>query len=88
MQTVRLSPISMSEAEDFLAEVWCKLEEHGIATPGIQLKTGSDRMVSLLLSFESPAAAALALGRIESPLNDNVLTIQTTATRLGHQHSH
>jgi hypothetical protein len=78
----------MSEAEDFLAEVWCRLEEHGIETPGIQLKTGSDGMVSLLLSFGSPAAAALALGRIESPLDDSVLTIQTTATRLGRQHVH
>jgi hypothetical protein len=88
MRTVCLRPIPLYAAEDFLAEVWCRLEEHGIATPGIQVKTGSDGMVSLLLSFGSTAAAALALGRIESPLNDNVLTIQTAATRLGHQHGH
>jgi hypothetical protein len=88
MRIVCLKPIPLYAAEDFLAEVWCRLEEHGIATPGIQLKTGSDGMVSLLLSFGSPAAAALALGRIESPLDDSALTIQTTATRLGRQHVH
>ena len=66
MHTVRLVPIPVSEAEDVLAELWCRLEEHGIEAPGIRVKTGSDGMVSLLLSFASPEAPAVALGRLAS----------------------
>ena len=65
MHTIRLVPIPLSEAEDFLAKLWCRLEEHGIDAPGIRVKTRSDGAVSLLLSFESPEAAAVAVGRSE-----------------------
>jgi hypothetical protein len=76
MRTVRLASISISEAEDILAELWCRLEECGIETPGIKLTSGSDGTVSLLLSFGSSHAAALALGRGDcSPGNVVVTTM-------------
>ena len=70
MHTVRLVPIPLSEAERVLAEIWCRLEEHGIEAPCIRVNTGSDGAVSLLLSFERPEAAAVALGRLTSSQPD------------------
>ena len=88
MRTVHLSPMSMSEAEDFLAELWYRLEEHGIKTPGIRLKTGSDGMVNLQLSLESSETAALALGRKEYRLDPTLTLVDTSATTQGRRHGH
>ena len=80
--------MSMSEAEDFLAELWYRLEEHGIETPIIQLKAGSDGMVRLQLSLKNSEAAALALGRKEFPVDCNLAVIHARATMHGRRHSH
>jgi hypothetical protein len=81
--------MSMSEAEEFLAELWYRLEEYGIRTPSIQLKTTSGGMVSLQLSLESSEAAQLALGRKEFSFDHNPVLVRTTATRQGgRRHTH
>jgi hypothetical protein len=67
MHTVRFVPIPLYAAEEFLAELWCRLEEYDIETPSIQAETGSDGMVSLRLTFDSPEAAAVAIGWSERP---------------------
>jgi hypothetical protein len=81
MQSVRLSPVHMSDAEDFLAELWLRLEGYDLETPGIRLESGSDGMVRLLLSFRSPEAAAVALGRTEFPPAETPLLVQNTVAR-------
>jgi hypothetical protein len=55
----------MIEAENFLAKLWCRLEEHGIPAPDIRLKTDYTGTVSMLLSFESAAEAELVLEQEE-----------------------
>jgi hypothetical protein len=77
----------MSEAEDFLAELWCRLEEHKLEAPSIKVKTGSNGMVNLRLSFPSREAAALALERTSLPFSEHLTGSQATAAREDHARS-
>jgi len=76
MQTVYLDPISMHEAEDLLAELWLRLEQYGLRTPGIGLESRSDGMVILMLSFWSLEAAGLALGWIKFRTGETPLAVK------------
>jgi hypothetical protein len=52
MCIMKIGRLSMAEAENFVATLWCTLEEHGVSSP--QLRVGRARgAVDLSVQFRS-----------------------------------
>lgn len=62
-----LRGISVAEAEQVLAKVWQRIEEHGTEAPSLQFGFGRDGCIDIAFSFSNMAVAALILDGLTSP---------------------
>ena len=61
MAIVRLSRLSMVDAEDLVARIWCVLAEHPVAAPRLSVRTYADSTVEVALSFRTEHDAELVM---------------------------
>ena len=57
MFIVRLSGLSMTSAEDLVAEIWCALEEHHLAGPALSVKSNAGGTLDLQFAFRTKQEA-------------------------------
>ena len=65
MVTASLRGVSLSEAEQALASVWCRIEEYGIDAPRLRFGFRGDGSVTIRFSFPDPTSAFLALNGLD-----------------------
>ncbi len=57
MYIVRFSGLSMTGAEDLVAEIWCALEEHDAAGPRLSVKSNAGGTLDLQFAFSTKQEA-------------------------------
>lgn len=65
MLNASLRGVSLSEAEQALVTVWCRVEEYGIDAPHLRFGFRRDGSVTIRLSFPDPATAFLVLNGLD-----------------------
>lgn len=63
-----LRGVSLSEAEQAIACVWCRIEEYGIDAPRLRFGFRRDGSVTVRFSFADPSSAYLALSGLDAGL--------------------
>jgi hypothetical protein len=66
MVNASLRGVSLSEAEQALVTVWCRVEEYGIDAPQLHFDFQRDGSVTIRLSFPDPATAFLVLNGLDA----------------------
>lgn len=66
MVNASLRGVSLSEAEQALASVWCRVEEYGLDAPRLRFGFRRDGSVTIRFSFPDPATAFLALNGLDA----------------------
>ena len=61
MFIVRLGRLSMTDAEDLVARIWCVLAEHPVAAPRLLVQAHADGAVDVGLSFRTNHDAELVM---------------------------
>jgi hypothetical protein len=61
MACIHLPALSRKAAEAALVTLWCRLEEHGLPTPKLDVAFGENDTVTISLPFADPAHANIAL---------------------------
>ncbi|MCG5238782.1 hypothetical protein [Azospirillum doebereinerae] len=77
-----LRGVSVAEAEQILAKVWQRIEEHGAETPNLRFDFGRDGQIDIGFSFPNPTIAALILGDLTS---SGFPGLQKETARTGHE---
>jgi hypothetical protein len=57
MFIIRLCGLSVTSAEDLVAEIWCALEEHDIATPAMSVKSNAGGTLDVQFTFNTKQEA-------------------------------
>lgn len=65
MVNASLRGVSLSEAEQALASVWCRVEEYGVAAPRLRFGFRRDGRVTIRFSFSDSADAYLVLNGLD-----------------------
>lgn len=61
MFAIRAGKLSMSDAEDVLAKIWCGLEMYGIQTPRLVVNPAPNDIIDLRICFRYAEDADLML---------------------------
>ena len=59
MPIIPLNQVSMTCAEQLLAEIWRVLEEYSIASPRLTVEVGANDLLDVALTFDGSADAKL-----------------------------
>ena len=66
MVNASLRGVSLSDAEQALASVWCRVEEYGIDAPRLRFGFRRDGSVTIRFSFSDPTTAFLVLNGLDA----------------------
>jgi hypothetical protein len=73
MADINLYGLSLSEAEEAIAEIWNCLEEYNIPSPVMSAKGGANSRMTIGFSFGEPIWAALVSLRLSNSMRSTLL---------------